>query len=77
MIESIQMGLETVAGAVFDSAEFANSAAEFKFQIGKIFEGSPSWSLSFYVLVIHSSTLKISFSGKHRSASTVPFFKMD
>ncbi|WOK94722.1 protein HASTY 1 [Canna indica] len=40
LIESIQLGLETVAGAVFDGpAEFVNVAAESKFQLHTIFEG--------------------------------------
>ncbi|THU64639.1 hypothetical protein C4D60_Mb01t28590 [Musa balbisiana] len=40
LIESMQLGLETVVGAIFDgSAEFLNSAAESKFQLCTIFEG--------------------------------------
>ncbi|XP_064949618.1 protein HASTY 1-like isoform X2 [Musa acuminata AAA Group] len=47
LIESMQLGLETVVGAIFDgSAEFLNSAAESKFQLCTIFEGVLQWFLS-------------------------------
>lgn len=47
LIESMQLGLETVVGAIFDgSAEFLNSAAESKFQLCTIFEGC------FFTLVV-------------------------
>lgn len=81
MLESAQMGLETVAGAIFDGpVEFVNIVAESKLQLHSTFEGWPLCSMSLMKACMFQllyCIIKFPAAAILRSSSTFPFLKMD